>query len=103
MNDILKLGDYYYITASPRMFVRVKDLANFGKGEYEDLSTVIGYQGTPYFFNEINDRIFLPEITEYSSILSFKIKNNQITDIKKFYDFGAPTLDSIMRKKEFKK
>jgi len=43
MNDILKVGDYYYITASPKKFVRVKDLANFGKGEYEDLNNIVGY------------------------------------------------------------
>lgn len=103
MNDMVKINDYYYITASPRMFVRVKNLENFGKGDYEDLNHQVGYKGTPYFFNKIDDRFFLPEITEYSSIISFKISNNKIQDVINHYDFGLPTQASIDRKKELKK
>ncbi len=101
MNDIIKINDYYYITATPRTFLRVKDLADLTKGKYENLMQVAGYKGTPYFFNEVDGRIFLPQTSRYSGITSFIIKNDQITDVINHPYFGRPTVASKIRRKEF--
>lgn len=101
MNDIYKIGSYYYITATPQKFVRTRNLNNLKLGEYEDLYTKYGFKGTPYYFEKIGEYIYLPEITEYSSILRFKVNDDTIDNFERLHDSGLPTEDSINRKGEF--
>ncbi|MEC1639156.1 hypothetical protein P9E76_11895 [Schinkia azotoformans] len=100
MNDIIKIDDYYYITATPQKFIRTKDLNSLKEGLYEDLFDKYNLKGTPYYFEVIGEYIYLPEITEYSSILRFKIKNNEIIDFERLHDFGVPIKESQERKSE---
>lgn len=101
MNDIYKAEDYYYITATPQKFIRTKNLEGLKDGMYEDLFAKYEFKGTPYYFQEIGDYIYLPEITEHSSISRFKVKNNEIYDFERLHDFGVPTEESEKRRSEF--
>lgn len=101
MNDIFKIEDYYYITSTPQRFVRVRNLNDLRNSVYEDLYEQLGLKGTPYYFEKIGDYIYLPEITEYSSILRFKVKDNEIHFFERLHDFGLPTGESIKRKSEY--
>ena len=104
MNDIAKIGDYYYISVyqdgaegiQPRL-IRVKDLNHIEN--YEDMMEKIGIKGVPYYFSFIDDRVFITEIDTNSAIKSFTISGeNEVQDILTHFDFGAPIEASRRRR-----
>ncbi|WMT39741.1 hypothetical protein RE628_20445 [Paenibacillus sp. D2_2] len=95
MNDIKKLGDYYYISIYPEKIIRLKDLSNFNS--VENIYSKLGFSGTPYFINYFDGRFFIPEIDSNSGIKSFKIKDNEIIDVKTLNDSGPP--DDYVKKR----
>jgi len=108
MNDIYKIGNYYYITSTTSakgeiapQFIRTDNLDKLKDGLYEDLYAASGLKGTPYFFEKIEDLYYLTEITQYSSILRFKIADDEIVDFERWHDYGAPTEESENRKSQF--
>lgn len=106
MNDIVKIGSYYYLSVyqngagdiKPRL-VRIQDL-NHLEFNYEDIYDLLQLKGVPYYFSFIEDRVFLTQIDSYSSIISFKVLDDQIVDLKMHYDFGAPDESSLRRRKQ---
>lgn len=96
-NDLWKYEDYYYLTSTPKKFIRFKHFDDIESGNYEDLYSKIQFKGTPYYIQEFDNRFYLPEISEYSRINSFKIDNNEIKDIQTLIDCGQPTESSINR------
>ena len=107
MNDIAKIGSYYYISVyqdgsmeiRPKL-IRTKDLSNLTDGSYEDIYNTLDIKGVPYYFSLIDDRIFLTEIDSYSAIISFQLRNDQFFDIQIHYDIGGPTESSISRRSQ---
>src|SRR5690606_30802275 len=105
MNDLAKIGSYYYLTVyqngsgeiTPKI-VRVKDLNQLIEG-YEDLCEVMNLKGVPYFFSFIEERFFLTEIDTYSAIKSFKVDDDdRIYDLHVHFDIGIPDEVSIRRR-----
>lgn len=86
MNDIEKIGDYFYISSTPQALIRLKDLSNFNGSV--DLMDDLGLKGTPYFISKIENTIFVPQITEYSGIKSFVLIKDSIKNIKTIDDSG---------------
>lgn len=102
MNYIVKIGNYYYMTAfDSEMIIRTRNLASLEEGLFEDLHDLLGFKGIPYYISIIGDRIYIPEINKYNSIISFELTGDQITGIQKTFDFGPPIEESILRKNEF--
>lgn len=102
MNDLIRASDgWWYVTATPQAFVRTRDLADLAKGEFENLQDELGFQGTPYYLFEHENRLWVPQITQYSGLLSFLLKDGQITDRQVLFDFGAPTNEDKARFQEF--
>ncbi|WP_339268388.1 ABC transporter ATP-binding protein [Paenibacillus sp. FSL K6-1330] len=107
MNDIIKVGSYFYLTVyqngngdiAPKI-VRIKDLKDLENSLYEDIGGVLGIKGVPYNFSEIDGRTFLTEIDSYSRIISFLVIENKITDIQVHFDSGEPDEVSIQRRKK---
>lgn len=105
MNDIAKIGSYFYMSIyqngnfdiCPRL-IRVKDLNNIG-AEYEDIYDLLGLQGVPYYFSFVDERVFLTEIDSYSAIRSFRVIEDQIVDVQVHYDFGKPDEYSLKHRK----
>ncbi|WP_256759155.1 ATP-binding cassette domain-containing protein [Cohnella sp. WQ 127256] len=105
MNDIAKIGSYFYLSVyqngngdiKPRL-VRVKDL-NQLLNSYEDVYSLLELKGVPYYFSFIDDRVFLTEIDTYSAIRSFKVVDDQIVDLKVHYDCGSSDEFSRKRRK----
>lgn len=87
MNDIEKIDDYFYISSTPQMLVRLKDLSNFN--ESVDLMDELELKGTPYYISTIENTIFIPQITEYSGIKSFSLIKESIQNVKTINDSGA--------------
>ncbi len=96
-NDVFKIGDYFYLTASPQKFIRIKNLKDISTGNYEDLYSDLGMKGTPYFISEFNEKYWITEIAQASRINSFKVENNQIKDFKTFIDDGEPAKADLNR------
>jgi len=102
MNDIYKNGDWFFITATPKKIVCTQDLNNLKNGKYIDIYKNYGFKGTPYYFSDFDGYTYLPEITEYSSITRFKIRDGIFLDFERIHDFGKPSIESIERKKLYK-
>lgn len=98
MNDIKKLGDYYYISVYAEKFIRLKNLSDFSSAE--NMYDSLGFKGTPYYITYFDGRIFVNEIDSSSGIKSFLIKNNKIIDVRTIFDSGPPNESVIKRKSE---
>ena len=95
MVQITKIEDYYYITTSTDLtgsqdyatLVRTKKLENLIRSEYEDIySTYFVGGGTPYYISNIDGTYYLTEhrLMDHQ-IWSFKVTDNEITDVKTVY------------------
>ena len=94
MIQLTPIGDYYYITISTDIsgnqdyatMIRVKDLKDLASGNYEDVySNFIG-GGTPYYITQIEDTWYLTEHRlPGHSIWSFRVENNEITNVTSVY------------------
>ena len=94
MVQLTPIEDYYYITISTDItgnqdyatIIRTKDLDNLIKGEYEDVYDNFVGGGTPYYITGIDDTWYLTEHRlPGHSIWSFKVTDNQITDVQTLY------------------
>jgi hypothetical protein len=101
MNDIYKNGDWFFITATPQMIVCTQDLNDLKNGKYIDIYKKYGFKGTPYYFSNFDGYTYLTEITEYSSITRFKVKDGFFWDFERLHDFGEPSVESMERKKKY--
>lgn len=96
MNFITKIEDYFYISTTQNSdgevipdFLRVKDLNDLAKGNYEDLYQKFNFKATPYFISNFDDKYYITEIgIQYNGVKSFEVKNNEITNIKDIYHYS---------------
>ena len=100
LNDLFKSeAGWFYVTASPGAIVRARSIEDISAGRYEDLAESLGTEGTPYYLSEVDGRIFVPQITEHSGIISFSDSDpGPIADIDILYDFGPPVPADEYRK-----
>jgi hypothetical protein len=103
MNDIFKIGDFYYLTATPQAIIRTRSLESMQNGEYENLYQTMSFNGTPYYITAFDGRYYIPQVTEYSGILSFTEQGGDIVDIQTLFDFGEPTEADIAEKNRLPK
>ncbi|MFT8349462.1 hypothetical protein [Clostridium saccharoperbutylacetonicum] len=94
MNFIEKIGDYWYITSTTNkdgkivsMFIRTSDLSNLANSIYENLYSQFGFNSTPYYISNFDNKYFITEIGTYNSIRSFEVNNNVISNITTVYSF----------------
>ena len=95
MVQVTKIGDYYYITVSTDItgdqsyatLVRTRSLSDLAENEYEDIyADYFEGGGTPYNISSVGDTYFLTEHRlPGHSIWSFKVTDNNITDVKSLY------------------
>lgn len=109
MNYIDKIDDYYYISSYTNeegkinpQFIRTKDLNTLETNHYEDLYSMFGFKGTPYFITFFDDKYFIAEIDASSGFKSFEVNNNKISNIKTIYYFEGYSKSSLKRKKSIK-
>jgi hypothetical protein len=104
MDDIEKVGDYFYLTAmqgadqiiAPTA-VRIKDLNRLQYGEYEDIYSKLGFTTTPYFIEVFDNRVFITEIGEISRIISFAVSDVELSEYITHFSFTGGTSDDIKR------
>ena len=59
--------------------------------------------GTPYFVTRCNQKLYVPEIDQYSRIVEYNMVDGKVNfdDSTVLFDFGKPDEASIRRKLEF--
>lgn len=94
MVQLEKLGNYYYITVSTDIngdqdyatLIRTKNLSDLSSGNYEEVYDRFVGGGTPYSITRIDDRYYLTEHRlPGHSVWSFRIENDEITDVQTVY------------------
>ncbi len=105
MNDIQKIGDYYYVSytlpsSGEGNIIRTRNLSKIREGEYEDLTSLLGFKGVPYHVSLIDGRLYIAELAIYTSIVSCELTpHGEIRDVKKHFDYGPAIASSKKRKK----
>ncbi len=105
MNDILFYDGYWYLTATynywdPEFFeentiLRCEELDDYYIGECDDLRDELGIKGAPYYLSEIDGRIVVPQVFQYSGITSFMPGDDgEVEDVEVLFDSGTPTEES---------
>ena len=92
MNDVYHASDgWWYLTATPQRIVRSPSLEALDAGRHQDLYDALGFDGTPYYLDEFDGRLFIPQITQHNGVLSFRLGPDGPTDRRVHFDFGQPT------------
>lgn len=102
LNDIIKIGDYYYISSSTDInynsnpqFFRTKDLNTIKDNIFEDIHKIVGFYS--YFISEFDNKIWCTELGNISNIYSFSLNNNAISDITNEFRFVSDDIDIAIR------
>lgn len=93
MNDLYKIGDYYYITSTDHLetIIRTDDLATLEHGGFEDVKDELGLVGTPYYLSHFDGKYFLPQATQHSGIISFDVDGDgAFSNIEVLFDSEKP-------------
>jgi len=93
MVELERIGSYFYITISSDIYanhntatmLRVKNLEDLATGEYEDLRSLFGFTGVPYYFSAIDGEYYLIHENANPGIYRFNIRDELITDIRGMY------------------
>jgi hypothetical protein len=100
MNDLVRVGDYFYFTASYDRIGRARSLGDLSRGGYQRLYELLGFRGNPYYLTVINGRLYVPENTSYSSVVSFRSLGEEIVDVERLFDAGPPREEDRARMRE---
>ena len=101
MNDIFRVGDHYFLTATynwwddeffdDNTIVRCRDLDDFADGGCDDVKDELGLDGAPYYLSKIGDHVYVPQVFQYSGITRFVPDDDAaITDVETVFDSGTP-------------
>ena len=74
MNDIARVGDVFYLTASLGKMLKCKSLDDLAS--CENVYDSLGIKGNPYFFSYFDDAFHLTEIGTEDGLIKFDHDNN---------------------------
>ena len=74
MNDITRVGDVFYLTASLGKMLKCKSLDDLAS--CENVYDSLGIKGNPYFFSYFDDAFHLTEIGTEDGLIKFDHDNN---------------------------
>jgi hypothetical protein len=90
MVQISVIGNYFYLTVSTDRYynqnvstiVRARSLSDFASGNYENLYSLFGSQGTPYFIASFDGAYYMVRENASPYIYRFKVTNDVISDVQ---------------------
>lgn len=94
MVQLEKIQDWYYITISTDIggnqdaatIIRTRDLHDLADGGYEDIYSLFGGGGTPYYMGAFDGHWYLTDQRKKKNgIWQFDVIDNQLTNIRKLY------------------
>lgn len=91
--QISKIDDYFYLTVSTDRYynpdyatiVRAPSLEDFGNNAYEDLYSLFGNNGTPYYISAFDGAYYMIHENASPSIYYFQVQDNTIKNIDRLY------------------
>ncbi|MDO5101832.1 MAG: hypothetical protein Q4D91_02850 [Lautropia sp.] len=94
------------LTATPQKAFWFNRLDELATGLAYDVSSL--FQGTPYFMDVVDGRLWIPEITESSGLYHYRLPRCDETaeswlsntNQQRLFDFGLPTATDLTRKTE---
>lgn len=84
------------LTGTPGKIVAFRNISELKDGTANDLSKF--YDGTPYYISSFDNKMWVPEITEYSAVSHLSNKSLNHEKREKLFDFGPPSDASLTRK-----
>ncbi|MGB5225205.1 MAG: hypothetical protein WBN45_13840 [Arenicellales bacterium] len=88
MNDIVRVGDYFYLTATRKKMLKCKSLDDHSS--CEDVYDSLGIKGNPYYFSYFDDAFYLTEISSGDGIIKFDHDNDGLKNPVYFHRPGPP-------------
>lgn len=88
-----------FFTAVEKKFISFRKLLDLELGTGRNLSRK--FSGTPYYIEKFDQKIWIPEISNYSAISSSHIVNNNLGKLNRQFNFGSPIEASTRRKNAF--
>lgn len=93
MVQIVPIEDYFYITVSSdrnygrstATIIRTTDLSGLRYGCYEDLKSLFGSKGTPYYISRFDGSYFMTHHDASPGIYRFQVENNIVKNISGLY------------------
>ena len=76
MNDLLRVGEHYYVTATRDLMLRCRDLADLEAKTCDDVHGELGLKGNPYYFSRFDGRTYLGELAGRDAIVEFMENEN---------------------------
>ncbi|MHA6481049.1 NHL repeat-containing protein [Paenibacillus sp. strain BS8-2] len=108
MNDIYKVGSYFYLTSTQNnlgviapKIVRIQNLFNLASSNYEDIYSTIGFTERPYYISVFDGRVYITEIGENNGIFSFPVSDTSLLNVTHDFSFSGITTADSERKKMF--
>lgn len=95
LNDVFESGSYVYITSTPRTIVRAQSLGAAVRGDYEDLYARLGFRGTPYYITEVDGCYAVPEIAQFSGIVTFRERGADLEDVRWLHSAGRARIGDV--------
>lgn len=95
MNQIYKIDDTYFITVNTDMdgnvaattIIKTSNLENLENGDYDEVYSLMGFVGQPYFITYFDERYWITQISENrgNGIKSFLFEDGEIKDVQNLF------------------
>lgn len=93
MAYVIRIGDYFYITVSSDFnydqskatMIRTKDLSLLTYGQYEDVFSVFGRDGVPYYIDRFNGMYYMTSGNGKTMVWHFNVTDNKFVDVGAVY------------------
>jgi hypothetical protein len=90
MVQVSIIGNYFYLTVSTDRYynqncstiVRAKSLSDFSTGNYENLYSLFGNNGTPYYISAFDGSYYMIHENVSPNVYRFNVVNDVITNVK---------------------
>lgn len=85
MNDITRVGDFFYLTATHNKMLKCKSLHDLPA--CENVYKNLGIKGNPYFFSFFDDTFYLTEIGTRDGVIKFDHDKNGLKSPEYFHQY----------------
>lgn len=78
MNDIMQIGDAYYISASLNRMLHCESLMDLPESKCRPVYDQLPFRGNPYYFSRFDGNVYITELTGRDDILVFEAKGSEL-------------------------
>lgn len=78
MNDLMRIGDAYYISASLNRMLRCESLTDLPESRCRSVYDQLPFRGNPYYFSRFDGNVYVTELTGRDDILMFQVNGSDL-------------------------